>query len=204
MKVLVLAIRSVGLIFFFGVTGLGQVRDRILTWPPIPSGRITSAQEDKLSTVEEAVQISDIRVEGHSITLGQTFTADDDWLRTLTIRLKNVSGLRIIAARIHIGFPETRDSERFIGTTLEYGKALRVGIPSEERPVVMPNEEFEMKFSDLQYQSKLQFFAKHAGTAQFSKVWIAQTLIKFEDGTLWGSGCLRAINPKSSCTPPGN
>jgi hypothetical protein len=71
----------------------------------------------------------------------------------------------------------------------------------DRRATVRPNEEFELRFDEAQYRNNLQFFAKYAGSANFTKAWIGITTIKFEDGTIWGSGCLRATSPKASCIP---
>jgi hypothetical protein len=74
------------------------------------------------------------------------------------------------------------------------------GISPDGQSIVQPDEEFELKFSDEQYRNTVAFFVKHAGSANFTKVWIGITTIKFDDATIWGNGCLRAINPRASCT----
>ncbi len=88
-----------------------------------------------------------------------------------------------------------------VSFSLEFGQRLSLGGQrSEVQVVIKPAEEFELKFSDAQYQDYLQFFAKHAVPGRLSKVWIGITTIKFEDGTIWGSGCLRGLSPRNSCT----
>ena len=125
MKVFSKALMMVGLICSSLLTASAQSNERLLMWPPLSVGRITSAGTGiKPSPVEEAVKITDIRVAGHSITTGEAFDADDDWLRTLTFRLKNVSGQPIMGARIGFGLPETKKGEGMIGFSLEYGQGL--------------------------------------------------------------------------------
>jgi hypothetical protein len=202
MKKLFASTILVALAVFGGANAAAQRSNRTLIWPPLPVDRITSAGDGiKLSPVNEAVQISDITVAGHSVIPGETFNADDDWLRTLTIRLKNVSGQTIVAARVGFGLPEKKAGDRQVGFSLEYGKMGLGGIVREGQAMVRPEEEFEMKFNGDQYRKYLEFFAKHAGSVNFTKAWIGITTIKFEDGTIWSSGCLRATNPRASCTP---
>ncbi len=73
------AMFSIGLIYFSVSAAFAQTSDRMLMWPPLPIGRITSAGSGvSLSPVQEAVQIVDISVAGRSITAGEAFAADDD------------------------------------------------------------------------------------------------------------------------------
>jgi hypothetical protein len=196
------ALMTVGLVGSAVLVASAQSSERLLMWPPLSVGRITSAGTGiKLSPVEEAVRITDIRVAGHSITAGEAFDADDDWLRTLTFRLKNVSGQPIMGARIGFGLPETKKDDGMVGFSLEYGQGSGAAWTRPEvQAVVKPDEEFELKFTDAQYQNYLHFFAKHGAPLRLSKVWIGITTIKFEDGTIWGSGCLRGSGARNSCT----
>jgi hypothetical protein len=183
-------------------TASAQPKDRIIEWPTYPQGRISSAAEEiKLSPVIEALEIVDITVVGRSITVGQPFAADDDWLRSLTFRMKNISGQPITGARIFFSLPETKPETNSLGFSLEYGKGLSTGIPSDEQRVIMPNEEFELKFNEAQYERHRKFVSEWSKLPSFSKVWIGVAGVKFKDGSSWGSGCLRSANPGNACTP---
>ncbi len=114
--------------------------------------------EGRLADVKEAVEIIDVKVGDVSITLGRPFLAGDDWLRGLCFRMKNVSGRPIIGARLSFGLPETKVRNSSLGFSLEYGRGESTGIASDEQKVVMPNDEFELKFNDRQYQGLRQFF----------------------------------------------
>jgi hypothetical protein len=183
-------------------TTSAQPKDRVIEWPTYPLGRIGSAAEGiKLSPVTEALEIVDITVVGRSITVGQPFAADDDWLRSLTFRMRNISGQPIAGARIGFDLPETKTEDHSLGFSLEYGRRLSTGILSDEQKVIMPNEEFELKFNDAQYERHRKFVSERSKLPSFSKVRIGVTAVKFDDGSSWGSGCLRSTNPSNSCTP---
>jgi hypothetical protein len=115
--------------------------------------------------------------------------------------MKNISGRPIIGAHIGFGLPETNYKGGRLGFSLEYGKGLGTGTPSDEQKVIMPDEEFELKFNEPQYQRHRGFVAERSSLTSFSKVWVGITTVKFEDGSIWSSGCLRASHPSNSCTP---
>ena len=73
----------------------GQQADRIVDWHPVRQG-----------TEARVLEIVDIKVNGKSIEIGQLFAADEDWLDTLTFRVRNVSGKTITVLGFGVGFPE--------------------------------------------------------------------------------------------------
>jgi hypothetical protein len=189
-------------VFMGPVTVVGQAKVRVVEWPTYPLGRIYSSAEGiKRSPVTEALEIVDIKVESHSITIGHPFAADEDWLKTLTLRIKNISGQPIVGARMGFSLAETRIENKGLGFSLEYGKGLSTGIPSDEQRVIGPNEEFEFRFNDAQYRHHRAFVSERTSLPSFSIVWIGVTSVKFDDGSFWTSGCLRGSNPSNSCTP---
>ena len=68
--------------------------------------------------------------------------------------------------------------------------------------VVMPDEEFELKFNNRQYQRHTQFLKSRSKLMSFSKVTIGTLVVKFDDESIWVGGCLRASDPGNSCSVP--
>lgn len=180
---------------------LAQANDKVIELPPFPVGKITRAAEDvNLSPVMNAVEIVEIRVAETAVTLGQRFAADDIWLKTLTVKMRNVSGQPIIGVRMGFGLPETKNENGLLAFSLEYGKGVSTGIKSDAQKVIIPDEEFELKFNDAQYQRHQKFISERSNITNFSKIWIGITTVKFEDGSVWSSGCLQSKNPNNSCS----
>ncbi len=180
-----------------------QGQNRVVEWSAHPLVKIdASAVEGRLADVEEAVEIIDVKVGDVSITVGDPFLAGDDWLRGLRFRMKNVSGRPIIGARLSFGLPETKVGNNSLGFSLEYGRGESTGITSDQQKVVMPNDEFELKFNDRQYQGLRQFFNESSSLSSFSKITIGNLAVKFDDGSIWIGGCLRASDPSNSCRAP--
>src|SRR4051812_5097274 len=73
----------------------GQQSERVVDWLPI-----------RIKLNDRALEITDIRVEGKSITAGQPFAANDDWLETLTFRVRNISGKTVTIFGFGVAFPE--------------------------------------------------------------------------------------------------
>lgn len=56
----------------------------------------------------KALEIVAINAAGQLITLGQPFTADGEWLKDLSVKVRNISGKAISSIRISFTLPETR------------------------------------------------------------------------------------------------
>jgi hypothetical protein len=72
----------------------------------------TTAQEAKQRVIartpvekDEPLGITDVKVNGQSVTFGQKFNANDDWLKSLVVTVKNTSDKRILFASIRLQFP---------------------------------------------------------------------------------------------------
>ncbi|WP_258304826.1 hypothetical protein, partial [Escherichia coli] len=61
----------------------GQVKQRLI---PFPEWATSSDEDD-----EVPLELVEIRVGGQTVILGQSFTADSNWLKKITLRVKNIS-----------------------------------------------------------------------------------------------------------------
>jgi hypothetical protein len=190
------------LLFACSATIWAQTKDRLVQWPPRPMGKLESASEGtKMSSVSEALEIVSLSIRGRPITIDKPFPADDDWLRGLTFKIKNISGQPIVGMRLYISFADSKYKEGFIGMSFEYGKGLSTGIPSDEQRTVLPGEDFELQFNDRQYERHKRFVSERSGGRSFSNVWIGWAQVKFLDESVWTNGCLPASDPRNACNP---
>ena len=176
-----------------------QTQTRVISWQPHTYGRITKAGEGvRLSPAAEAVEIAGFTVGGSPVTLGEPFAADDEWLKGLRVRLRNISGQAISAAQMTFVLPESRRGEEaLIGFTLRHGAAR----PSSREPI-RPGEEFELSLGGEDYERLRARVAERRDAAILNRLFITVTSVRFADGTNWGSGCVRATDPKNSCPVP--
>jgi hypothetical protein len=176
-----------------------QTQTRVILWQPHTYGRITKAGEGvRLSPAAEAVEIAGFTVGGSPVTLGEPFAAGDEWLKSLRVRLRNISGQTISMAQMTFVLPESRRGEgAMIGFTLRYSAAR-----SNSREPIRPGEEFELSLSGEDYEKLRARVAERKDAAIINRLFITVTSVRFADGTSWGSGCIRAVDPKNSCPVP--
>jgi hypothetical protein len=104
------------LVLFSVISVFSQTQTRSIEWANDPLTRSGKSKphllvEDQLHGVE----IEDIAVAGKFVTIGQPFAAGDEWIKTLTARVKNVSSERLVAIQITFGFPDAGvDSPEFV------------------------------------------------------------------------------------------
>src|SRR5689334_17518349 len=82
---------------------LGQVKKRVI---PFPEWASSSAEDN-----EVLLEVVEIKVAGKPIVLGRTFDADENWLKDMVMRVKNVSNKAIITFGLSGGFLEGIDEE---------------------------------------------------------------------------------------------
>ena len=98
-----------------------------------------------------AVEVLEFKLGGVPIKLDQPFRADGNWLQNLRARVKNVSQKSISHVRIVFMLPEATYQEdgrnQVMGFELEYA-AAKLSEGGDERNVVLPGEEVELRYMD--------------------------------------------------------
>ena len=169
-----------------------QSRNRILQWAEIPisnSNTIGAPGTQVLAHVD-SLEIKDITAAGKSITMGGSFAADDDWLTSLTIRLKNVSDQSFSSIQIDMILPEIMPGGPLV--SLCYGCG-GVGMGQ----TIAPGDEFEMKVVFQQWVTD-QIKSK-SSLSSITKAQIQNISVKQADGKKLLSGCLRTADHKDAC-----
>lgn len=191
------SIFKVIILLMYGVTpALAQAPDKIVTWSDYPMGRITRVSPNmRLSPIEEALEIVDVIVDDKSITIGEPFTASENWIRTLTVRVRNISGRELHSIEMSIALPDVSLNDgRNIGFSLRGGST-----PAGKQKAIMSGEEVELKWIEIEYQKFRERWGLLNGIDRIMKAKIGITAVLFTDGAMWGSDCLRATNSRNSC-----
>jgi hypothetical protein len=175
---------------------MAQTQTRLILWQPHTFGLIARAGDGvRLSQVTEALEIVGFVVDGSPITLGEPFTAGDEWLRSLRVRVRNISGQTISRTQMFFVLPESkRGKGGMLGVSLRYGDAL-----SNNLQPVQSGKEFELSLSETNYGNLKERITEKGDPTIMNRLYITVTSVQFADGTSWGSGCVRATNPKDSC-----
>lgn len=169
---------GVALSLHLPVTGLET--DRVVDWHPV-----------HIMTETKVLEIVDVKVAGESITIGQPFAADDDWLETLTFRVRNVSGKTITLFGFGIAFPElSASSVGAPGFSISFNAETARRDAGAPKPL-MANEEVDLKLPPDQLAGMRRASAQMIGTRNLSRVNITVGLANFEDGTKTAGFSLR-------------
>jgi len=169
-----------------------QSKNRIVQWsePPVSNRNTTGSGDTQVLAQIEALEINDIAVAGKSITIGQFFATDDEWLKSLTVRVKNVSSQSISGAQMNLFLPEIMPGGPLV--TLCYGCG-DVG----KGQSINPGEEVEMKLV-LYSWLKDQINAK-SSFSMITRAEIHDIIVTLPDGRKWLSGCVRTASSKNAC-----
>jgi len=175
-----------------------QVQDRVVDWhPQALQGTFVKGMDGKqIPSNIEAVKVIEIKLDGKAITLGQSFPASGDWLKNLTVKVRNTSGKSISSIRMHFNLPEAKYGEGTMGFSLEYGKPLSTGINYGTQKIILPDEELVLYRNQAHYNRDRDGIAQSAGKTDFIEVLIGMTIVQFEDGSVWSTGKLQfTTNP---------
>lgn len=105
---------------------------------------------DKMSWRTEPIKIENITTNGNVVELGKRFPGDKDWLKGLTIRVKNVSEKAIAHIQIDLAFPRNvpEDVPKYYMPLL-YGLDPLDYRDSETPAILLPGEMAELRLPDV-------------------------------------------------------
>jgi hypothetical protein len=154
----------------------------------------------------EPIAITDIKVNGQSVSLDKKFVADDDWLRSLVFSVKNKSDKLILYASIRLQFPRPEGSRDIPDIyDMSYGNgSLRVRRPTSQDTLVgmSPGETVEIRLSAQQFVSLREFLTATHYPASIEKVDLSMSHVIFADDTMWyGEAFRRDSNDPTTWIP---
>jgi hypothetical protein len=183
--------RIIPLLLLGMIPAAAQTQTRSIEWQPHPF----YSKDDAGRPISNVLEIVEFKVEDKVITLGEPFAASDEWLKNLKVRVRNISGKTITRAQMNFVLPESKtETERMLPIWLAYGN-----IPSDNPKPIKPGEEFEFAINEWSYHDFAGRIAARKNPAIINKLWITVATTHFADGTIWGSGCIKATNPKDAC-----
>ena len=150
-----------------------------------PGERVVEVEPRERHVTEDsdALSVTEIRVNGQIVTPGQPFTAGADWLRTLTVRVRNDAAKPITYVQFHFTLPETRRDNSYAGFFLHFNRMMLGWVVADPAKQLPPGEEADLSFIGGEYESTLTFVGQRSGVTEFTRLWISQAHIFFADGT---------------------
>lgn len=131
--------------------------------------------------------------DGRRILLGKIQDDDDDWLRDLTISIKNTSNKNILFVELNLYFPRPEGSTdvAITGYPIMFGTPPR--LIAESSSVLAPNEKWQASLSAHDYASIRQMLSETGYPASIKEAEIVTGDVLFADRTKWSAGQVDAV-----------
>jgi hypothetical protein len=197
-RALVSITRSTGIAIIVCLLGHTVVaQSRSIVWPKEPGRRIRPAgvpggQANAVAQLD-TLEIEEILVEGKPIIIGQPFDASDDWLKHITIRVKNISDQRFSFIQVDLIFPQIKEA---------YYIPVFYPFTADERAKGFgPGEVVELTTwkDETIYNWTITKIAERAPLSTITVAQIREVLVHLQDGSSLWSECIRTANPQNSC-----
>jgi hypothetical protein len=147
----------------------------------------------------EPVEFASLKVKEKAAGLGEKFEAEGDWLRGVTLRIKNRGDRPIVWARLDVTFPETTATGPVMLHQIFLGSRPDLPQTPGVAPLrLMPKETLEVPLASEYDQIKALIELRHASVELIHEVDLRLGEVLFEDGTLWSGGQLFKRNPDAS------
>jgi hypothetical protein len=187
-------IKLAALLFCAASLGFSQTQNKTLDWGEHPLRKYERVAEGiQLVQQIEGIEIEDFTVAGKPITIGQAVSADDDWLKNLVVRVKNIWGRQVALIQISLTLPELEGNSPYV--VYCYGCDL-----AEKEKGIKPDETVELRMLGGSFYDWVKgCAAEKGGISRISKAHIDGIIVHLLDGTHWTSGCIKTADPKNAC-----
>lgn len=152
----------------------------------------------------EPLAITGMKVIGEPVAFGRPFIAEDDWIRTLVISVKNTSNKRILFLNFDLLFRYPTGSKESLAMfhLLSYGNSAlqrRLPLADEQRVGLAPGESTAVQLSDKKFSDFQKFIAELRVPDSIEKVDLKIGRVIFDDDSMWSGGTFRRDpnNPSS-------
>lgn len=145
----------------------------------------------------DPLEVVSITAEGKSVKFKERFTAGEDWLRGLTVKLKNVGGKEITYIHCDLDFPETASTGTMMAYQIFNGHRPRIDNQSGPALSLAPGSEFDMVIDEKQYADVVRFLNTRQPIASINRVTLRISLIIFADGTAYNGGTFLRQDPSN-------
>ena len=182
------------------MTNKGRFQSALMISAYLLLASVSQAQQNQERVIKrvnwpnEPLAIFNLQVDGKPVYFDEKFAAGEDWVKSVSFDIKNISGKVITHFEISLYLPGSRkDEPGGVVPILIHGRNPM--LPGAERPARMdPGDEIHATYSD-----KLHEFFKRMrdliGLKNVNQVSIAIERVAFEDNTVWSIGQLFRCNP---------
>jgi len=145
-------------------------------------------ENESTESPADPLKVISITADGKPVKFNEKFAAKEDWLRGLTLELKNISEKEITYIHCDLDFPETASTGQMMAYQLTMG--LWPGIDNKSRAPfsLTPGSEVDIAFDDKRYADVARFINTRQPITSINRVTLRISFIIFADGTGYGGG----------------
>jgi hypothetical protein len=167
--------------------------------PTLPAQRARTLNKKFLP--KEPVEIVGVKTAGQAVKFGGAFKASEDWLKGLTLNLKNISDKPIVYIAVDVRVDGTVTPRRRSAVTMTYGQRPTgpAASGSSAQRAIAPGESVEIIFTDALYDN-LRTLVQQDGSDvshALDEAELKVDFIIFEDDSAWGNGRTLRRNPNN-------
>lgn len=155
-----------------------------------------------LPDTDEPLEIA-VSINGRTLSFGKEFAEERDWLKNLTLTIKNTSNKPITYARIDIVFPETKSTgpalihQIFIGRRSDQTPELKSTL--KHPPLyLLPNQSLDISLTSDYSDMKKLIEGRHSPIEDVKQMRIGLGEAMFVDETLYFGGRIFKRNPDAN------
>lgn len=173
---------------------VAQTQSKVIEWQEKPMGSNNERWADgtQLVRILDRVEIEKLTV-GQPITMGQQFSGGDDWLQSLVIRVRNISGQQLSSIQLTLVLPQFGPGSPDV--VYCYGCD-----PAQKAKGIAAGEVVDLKMLGGGFYDFVKMrAAEKGGIAKINQAQIRDMLVKLPDNTRWVSGCIKTTDAKNAC-----
>jgi hypothetical protein len=153
---------------------------------------------DERADPKEPIENLGITRGGQLAKLSEEFDNGDDWLKGVSIRVRNKSDRTIVYLQTGLAFFETQPSgSMMLFDALRYGRRPWVADDANKSALQLkPGAAIDLPITDQTYNSLKNFLARENwNISDLHRATLRLTMVIFDDGTAWSLGSFRCPDP---------
>lgn len=148
------------------------------------SGQSETRSLKQESFANEPLRINQASSSGRAINLGEKFSAPDDWLKSLSFNLTNISEQPITQVELALEFPETAKT----GQTMLYPVKFGAKTPVDRTVLISAGGDASLGITEKEFLSIKHFVEFRQPLSTINQVIVRIQQVRFADGSTWFAG----------------
>ncbi len=138
-------------------------------------------------TINPQLKITEVKVGQQERKFNESFDAESDWVKHLSLNLENISGKPIVYLTVNVNFPETRLTGNMMSYPMTFGQRPGSKIKNREPMVLKPDETLQVSL-EKEKEKIYKFINGRQPIELIQTVELEIGFIVFEDKTAWAAG----------------